>query len=105
MYIKRKFINTTDALLHARCGGETFGITCGEFAVCLKPVITYNQSREKNHIDILKNQAILYNNFEELNRILIEFYKNKYNMDNNGYLNYTPENVMNIFNKVYLTNS
>lgn len=47
MYIKKKFINTTDALLHAREGGETFGLTCGEFAVCLKPVITYNQSREK----------------------------------------------------------
>jgi len=105
MYIKRKFINTTDALLHARQDGETFGLSCGEFAVCLKPVITYNGSREKNHIYILKNQAILYNNFEELDNILIDFYKNKYNMDNNGYLHYTPENVMNIFNKVYLTNS
>ena len=105
MYIKRKFINTTDALLHARQDGETFGLTCGEFAVCLKPVITYNQSREKNHIHILKNQAILYNNFDELNNILIDFYKNKYNMDNNGYLHYTPENIMNIFNNVYLTNS
>lgn len=52
---------------------------------------------KKNHIYILQNQAILYNNFEELDNILIDFYKNKYNMDNNGYLNYTPENVMNIF--------
>jgi hypothetical protein len=103
MYIKRKFINTTDALLHAREGGETFGLTCGEFAVCLKPVITYNPSRERNHIDILQNHAILYNNFEELNKILSEFYKNKYNMNDNGYLQYTPENIMSIFNNVYLT--
>jgi len=105
MFMKKKFINTTDALLHARQDGETFGLTCGEFAVCLKPVITYNKSREINHINILKNHAILYNNFDELYKILNEFSKNIYNMTNNGYLYYTPENVMNIFNNVYLTNN
>jgi len=44
MKTKRMFINTSDALLHAREGGETFGITCGEFAVALKPVITFSGS-------------------------------------------------------------
>lgn len=104
MNIKKIFINTCDALLHARKDGETFGLTCGEFAVCLKPVITYGQSKENNHIDILKHQAILYNNFNELYTILNEFYVNKYDMTNNGYLEYTPTNVMTIFNNIYLTN-
>jgi hypothetical protein len=31
METKRKFINTSDALLHARKDGESFGLTCGEF--------------------------------------------------------------------------
>jgi hypothetical protein len=104
MNIKKIFINTCDALLHARKDGETFGLTCGEFAVCLKPVITYGQSKENNHIDILKHQAILYNNFNDLYTILNDFYVNKYDMANNGYLEYTPTNVMTIFNNIYLTN-
>jgi hypothetical protein len=33
MEYKKKFINTSDAMIHARIDGETFGITCGEFAI------------------------------------------------------------------------
>jgi hypothetical protein len=103
MYIKKKFINTCDALLHARIHGETFGLTCGEFAVALKPVITYSSSKEKNHIDILGNKAVLYNNYQDIYNILYTFTKNKYDMTNNGFLFYTPENIMKIFDKVYLS--
>jgi len=31
MKYKRMFINTCDAMLYARNGGETFGLACGEF--------------------------------------------------------------------------
>jgi len=89
--------------LHARSGGETFGITCGEFAIEKKPVITYKNSKELNHIWILGNQSVLYNSYNDIYNILNTFTKNKYNMEENGYLNYTPENVMRIFNNVYLT--
>lgn len=99
MIYKRKFINSCDALIHARERGETFGLTCGEFSICKKPVITWNGSKEREHLIILKDKAIKYSNSEELEEILINFYKNKYSMDNNGYLFYTPENVMKIFNK------
>jgi hypothetical protein len=102
MYKKRKFINTCDTLIHARSGGETFGLTCGEFAIELKPIITYNGSREKNHIDILGNKSILYNNYQEIYDVLNTFTKKKYDMSNNGYLFYTPENIMKIFNEIYL---
>ena len=102
MILKRMFINTTDALLHARAQGETFGLTCGEFAVCLKPVITYGRSPELNHIDILKEKAIVYNDAPELHKILMEFEKGKYDMSGNGYLEYSPENVMRIFDQVFL---
>jgi hypothetical protein len=102
MIYKRKFINTTDALLHARDRGETFGLTCGEFAICEKPVITYGQSYENEHILILKEKAVIYNSFDDLFNILNTFTKNKYDMKNNGYMFYNPENVMNIFKNICL---
>lgn len=105
MEYKREFINTSDALLHARSGGETFGLTCGEFAFEKKPVITYGLSRERNHINILGEKSVLYKDYESLWTILSEFTKTKYNMESNNYLDYSPVKVMNIFNQVYLENS
>jgi hypothetical protein len=102
MIFKRKFINTCDALLHARERGETFGLTCGEFAICEKPVITFKNSRENEHILILKEKAVCYQNENELTEILETFKVGKYDMKNNGYMFYSPENVMDIFNNVYL---
>jgi hypothetical protein len=102
MNIKKKFINTCDALLHARFGGETFGLTCGEFALELKPVITWNGSKERNHINVLGDKAILYNDITDLFNILINFNKEKYSMENNGFFDYLPEKVIDIFKRVYL---
>ena len=101
---KRKFINTSDALIHARLGGETFGLTCGEFAICEKPVITYRDSREREHLIILKEKAVTYTNEIEVFNIFNTFSKDKYDMKNNGYMFYTPENVMEIFKKVFIDN-
>jgi hypothetical protein len=105
MVHKRMFINTCDALIHARSRGETFGLTCGEFAICKKPVITYGIARENEHLLILKDKAVIYNNEQDLFNIINTFTKDKYDMNDNGYMFYTPENVMNIFNNVYLTKS
>ena len=102
MIYKRTFINTCDALLHARDSGESFGLTCGEFAICEKPVITYGKSNDKEHLLILKDKAVIYNSPEELYNILNTFTKDKYDVKNNGYMFYTPENVMNIFEKICL---
>ena len=106
MIIKRKFINTSDALLHARTNGESFGLTCGEFAVCLKPIITCKISTSDNfHITTLKDKALFYSNYEEIYNLLINFNKSKYPneyMINNGYLEFLPEKVMKIFENVYL---
>jgi hypothetical protein len=99
MIYKRKFINSCDALIHARSRGETFGLTCGEFAICEKPIITYGLSQENEHLLILKEKAVIYNNESELTDILLHFSKDKYDVSNNGYMFYTPENVMEIFNK------
>jgi len=102
MIFKRKFINTCDALIHARQRGETFGLTTGEFAICKKPVITWGGSMEREHLLILKDKAVIYNNPQELDNIFMTFAKDKYDVSENGYMFYNPENVMEIFNKVCL---
>ena len=99
MIFKRKFINTCDALLHARSQGETFGLTCGEFSICKKPVITWGRSYEREHLLILKEKAVIYNTAEELTNILETFTTNKYDVSENGYMFYNPTNVMEIFNR------
>ena len=102
MTYKRKFINSCDALIHARERGETFGLTCGEFAICEKPVITYGKSCENEHLLILKEKAVKYNNSDELYSILKTFTPGKYDMSENGYMFYNPENVMSILKNVCL---
>jgi glycosyltransferase involved in cell wall biosynthesis len=97
---KVRFINTCDAHLHARRIGESFGLTCGEFSIKNKPVITWNGSFERNHIEILGDKALLYNNHNDLINLLLTFDKNKSN-DWNCYKEYLPENVMSKFKKMY----
>lgn len=99
LYVKRKFINTCYVMLHARTRGETFGLSCGEFAVCKKPIITYSQSPENAHIEILGNQCVQYATKEELLDIF-DSEKWRIDMSDNGYLQFTPEHVMSIFDKL-----
>lgn len=97
---KRKFINTSDAMIHARYVGESFGMACAEFSFCNKPVITYFGSNERNHIDTLGENGMYYNNYEDLVKILMNFEKK------NGYFNcykeFSPENVMKKFKEVFV---
>jgi hypothetical protein len=97
---KVQFINTCDAMLHARHLGESFGLACGEFSSFNKPIITYKFSEQKAHIDILKDNGIYYEDEENLFEILNSFEKKE--IDCNAYKDYTPEKVMDKFKKVFL---
>jgi hypothetical protein len=70
---KVKFINTCDGMIHARGIGESFGLSCGEFSIKGKPVITYAMSPQRSHIEILGSKAILYKSKQDLERIFLEF--------------------------------
>jgi hypothetical protein len=70
---KSKFLATCDAMLHARWHGETFGLAVGEFAVLRKPVITFGDSRERAHLEMLGKEALLYGSAGELLKITREF--------------------------------
>lgn len=101
LYVKRKFINTCDVMLHARTRGETFGLACGEFSLCKKPIVTYGSSVERAHLDILGSKCKTYTNETEL----IDIFDNgRWDIDvsTNGYMEYTPESVMFIFQSIFL---
>ena len=98
---KTKFINTCDAMLHARSAGETFGLSVAEFSIRNKPVITYaGPQRESAHLQMLGEKAIRYHNPEELTKILTTFIST--DKDWNAYKEYSPEKVMQVFNNVFI---
>jgi len=64
------FLAASDAMIHARWEGETFGLACAEFLIRSKPIITWSQSREKNHILLADSSALLYQDEFQLEYIL-----------------------------------
>ena len=98
---KAQFLGTCDAMLHARQHGETFGLAVGEFAVLGTPVITFSESREKAHLEMLGKQALLYRNVGELAGILREFRPQK--THGTEYEIFAdPKVVMELFQKKFL---
>lgn len=99
---KRRFVNTCDAMLHARISGETFGIAAGEFAVCGKPVLTYAQSPQRSHIEMLRN-PIFYNDVPELVRVIELVASGKAPAEDGGaYRDCTAEKVIKKFDEVFI---
>ena len=98
---KATFINTCDAMLWARSGGETFGLAIGEFSIKNKPVLCC-YSGALSHIHLLKDKAILYDE-NNLKDILLNFNREEMEkQDWNAYKEYTPEKVIEIFKKVFI---
>ncbi|MBK1853589.1 hypothetical protein JO972_01330 [Verrucomicrobiaceae bacterium 5K15] len=127
-----RFINSCDAMLHARRGGETFGLACGEFSVLNKPVITWApptgidgikqhlrnfyvkltgtgtripHRMPRAHLDILGDRAIVYHTAKELYPILANpsLWQQNY-QDWDAYSSgYGPAPVMQLFSEVFLT--
>lgn len=99
---KRMLINTCNAMLHCRQGGETFGMAVAEFSYCNKPVITFGDSPERAHIDHLGDKGVYYYNQSDLTDLLVNFIPKKdfnYNVFDSEY---SPENVMAKFNKIFI---
>jgi hypothetical protein len=100
---KVKFINTCDAMIHARYIGESFGLSCAEFSIKNKPVITWYNSPERNHIDTLGEKGIYYKDKADIDHILYNIDKFEINqLEWNCYQNYSPEKVVQKFKEVYL---
>tara|TARA_R110001592_G_scaffold86397_5_gene254890 strand:+ start:195 stop:1160 length:966 start_codon:yes stop_codon:yes gene_type:complete len=104
LHKKVRFINSCDAMIHARKMGETFGAAVSEFSIKNKPIITC-KGGDNAHLDILKDKAIIYNpnNVEEIYNIFKNFDRNENkDKDWNAYAEYSPENVMDTFNTIFI---
>ncbi|GHV82748.1 hypothetical protein AGMMS50212_00880 [Spirochaetia bacterium] len=121
---KEKFINTCDAMIHARKDGEIFSLAIAEFSVKNKPVITFAPNIKDNfficvkqfikfiikmtptyykgHLFYLGNKAIKYSTSKKLIDIFVNF-KSKYLKDINYDCyseEYSEEKVMRIFGEI-----
>ncbi len=106
MEYKTKFINTCDVMIHARHRGETFGLACAEFSIKNKPVITWLGSYERNHIEVLSNKGLYYNDKADLLN-LINFCGNNISEIRSGDWDayskeFIPEIVMKKFHDVFI---
>lgn len=101
---KTEFINTCDAMIHARAMGETFGSAVAEFSIRNKPVITCF-SGDKAHNNILKEKCFVYKDENTLYDIFKDIYSNIDNVrlkDWNAYNEYNPQNIMDKFNELFI---
>ena len=83
--------------------GERFGLAVGEFAVLGKPGITFSESKERAHLEMLGNQALPYRNTGELAEILREFRSHK-TQGTKYEIFVDPKVVMELFRKKFLDN-
>ena len=91
-------------MIHARSGGETFGLAISEFALSNKPIITYGLSGENSHLEILKQRSIIYNGYEDVLDIFQNLSKYViYNDYDLPYKQFSPEIIMDKFNRILLS--
>jgi|SaaInlV_150m_DNA_4_1039716.scaffolds.fasta_scaffold00218_4 FkbM family methyltransferase len=102
---KTRFINSCDAMIHARLMGETFGSAVAEFSIRNKPVITCNRGHDIAHLDIMKDKCFKYGDAGELYSIFNQVYSEIGEIklkDWNAHRMYSPEKVMDTFNEVFI---
>jgi len=102
---KSNFINTCDYMIHARSHGESFGLAISEFLFHDKPVISWKDGLDQNHISMMKDKGFWYNDFNSLLELLKDLKLTKQEAGTYKSLvqEYTPEIVMERFNKIFLS--
>ena len=102
LQVKANFINTCDAMIHARSNGESFGLAIAEALALNKPVLAWEGGGDQNHALMLKDSGLLYNQdtiVDKLNNI--RGYINKEDWTQRVD-NFKPRPVMEKFKKVFL---
>lgn len=94
-----RFINTCDAMIHARQRGESFGISVGEFSSRNKLILSYKKSGERAHLHELKGSALTYTDVDDVYLLFFGLYRGNYQgkRAHPFYIEYTPEHVMHMF--------
>lgn len=98
---KANFIETCDVMLHGRQRGESFGLSIAEFLSLNKPVLSWEEGHDLNHLELLKDSNLLYNQYNLLDKL-----SSIKDLDNQEWSKrveqFKPEIVMKKFNEVFL---
>ncbi len=101
---KKKFINSCDAMIYGRSLGESFGLSCGEFALENKKIISYRFNRHRSHCyNIPPKYFIEYSSYKSLIKIIYNFKKNNLNYENK-YKDYSYKKVIKTFQNKFFKN-
>lgn len=98
---KANFINTCDAMIHARQRGESFGLSVAEFLSLNKPVLAWEDGYDLNHLEMLKDSYTLYNEDNFIGKLMNVRALSKTSWSQRT-VSYKPEAVMNKFKDVFL---
>tara|TARA_B100001121_G_scaffold105090_1_gene93048 strand:+ start:1664 stop:2749 length:1086 start_codon:yes stop_codon:yes gene_type:complete len=99
---KKKFINSCDAMIYGRSLGESFGLSCGEFTLVNKRIISYKFNRHRAHIfNISSDHLIEYESYNSFKKIILNFKKKSLKIDNK-YKDYSENKVMVLFQNIFL---
>ena len=101
---KKKFINSCDAMIYARSLGESFGLSCGEFALENKKIISYKFNRHRSHCYNISSKYFKeYSSYKSLIKIILNFKKNNLNYKNK-YKSYSHKKVIKVFQNKFFQN-
>lgn len=101
---KVKFINTCNAMIHARAMGESFGLAVSEFLFFDKPVISWTGGNDQNHRVMLEHTGLMYSDVDDFFRLISNMsFDYKPGTFKSIVDEFSPERVMNRFNEKYLS--
>jgi hypothetical protein len=108
--VKAKFVNTCDAMIHARYDGEIFSLSTAEFSIRNKPVITWKPDiipahYDHGHLVVLGDRCITYKDGGDLENILTHLSRGDILEDSKWDMygdTFSPKAIMNQFNDVFL---
>ena len=98
---KESFVAASDAMLHARRQGESFGLACAEFSAQSKPIFAYRFTPDRHPQFILRDAIQLYSGPDDLLSKLLAFSRDSIPpVGVDAYLRrYSPEIVMEAFDR------
>lgn len=107
---KTKFINTCDAMIHARNWGETFGLAVAEFSLQNKPVITCKHRDTPyyglGHLELLGDKGFYYTSQDECKAHMRWIAENITEVRKGDWdccsKRYSPEAVMKRFDEIFI---
>ena len=93
-----------DAFLECGTMGHSFGLAIAEASVNNIPIILYRGDVWNTaHYDIIKDTGIYFTDKKSFQEVLTTFDPQKYiHKDLNCYKEYSPENIMKIFNDIFI---